>query len=106
MGASVVGGVGIATEWSGGSVINLGGLPGYTESSASGVNDVGQIVGYSVVGGVAYATEWSGSSVIDLEGLPGSTKNVALGVNNSGQVVGVSVVGGYNTPSSGPEKVP
>jgi uncharacterized membrane protein len=39
-----------ATEWSGGSVINLGGLPGdHVESVAYGINDFGQVVGYSLL---------------------------------------------------------
>jgi uncharacterized membrane protein len=36
-----------ATEWSGGSVINLGGLPGSYYSYADGINDAGMIVGAS-----------------------------------------------------------
>ena len=36
-----------ATEWSSGSVINLGGLPGSTSSEAFGINDAGQAVGVS-----------------------------------------------------------
>ena len=38
-------GVETATEWSGGSVINLGGLAGSTFSGAAGINDAGQVVG-------------------------------------------------------------
>ena len=34
-----------ATEWSRGSVINLGGLPGSASSGAYDVNDAGQAVG-------------------------------------------------------------
>jgi hypothetical protein len=50
VGFSGFGGLGgneIATEWSGGSVINLGGLPGSTSSAALGINAAGQAVGYS-----------------------------------------------------------
>jgi uncharacterized membrane protein len=36
-----------ATEWSGGNVISLGGLPGSTNSMAEGINDAGQVVGRS-----------------------------------------------------------
>ena len=39
-----------ATEWSGGAVINLGGLSGTTFSQALGINDGGQVVGSSLVG--------------------------------------------------------
>jgi uncharacterized membrane protein len=47
VGYSVVGGVDYATEWSGDSVINLGGLPGFTFSEAYAIDDVGQVVGFS-----------------------------------------------------------
>jgi uncharacterized membrane protein len=50
----------VATEWSGGKVINLPGLPGLTISQAYGINDAGQVVGFS--GGI-HATEWSGGKV-------------------------------------------
>jgi hypothetical protein len=39
-----------ATEWSGGKVIDLGGLPGSMGSAASGINAAGQVVGASNVG--------------------------------------------------------
>jgi uncharacterized membrane protein len=47
VGFSVVDGVTYATEWGGGSIINLGGLPGVTFSGAEGVNNLGQVVGES-----------------------------------------------------------
>jgi uncharacterized membrane protein len=77
-----------ATEWSSGSVVSLGGLPGFTSSEADGISGTGLVVGDSVVGGVNYATEWNSGSVINLGGLPGSTENLALGVNDAGQAVG------------------
>ena len=76
-----------ATEWSGGSVINLGNLPGSTFSVAVSINDAGQAVGNSV-GGINHATEWSGGSVINLGGLPGSAIAMPSGINNAGQAVG------------------
>ena len=92
-----------ATEWSGGKVINLGGMPGSTSSVAEGINNAGQAVGVSIVRGVDYATEWSGGKVINLGGLPGSTFSAAYGINNAGQAVGESIVGGvaYATEWSG-----
>jgi probable HAF family extracellular repeat protein len=84
----------VATEWSDGKVINLGGLPGSADSVAQSINDAGQVVGASTVGGTSIATEWSHGSVIDLGGLPGSTFSIAYGINDRGQVVGYSVVGG------------
>jgi probable HAF family extracellular repeat protein len=93
-----------ATEWSGGSVANLGGLPGYTYSEAVSINNVGQAVGLTEFSpGYYHATEWSGGSVINLGGLSGSFESVAYGINNAGQVVGKSYVGGvvYATEWSG-----
>ena len=58
-----------ATEWSNGTIINLGGLPGSTRSEAYGIKDAGQVVGFSVVNGVDYATEWSSGQVINLSRL-------------------------------------
>jgi uncharacterized membrane protein len=63
----------IATEWSDGGVIKLGGLPGSTDSGALAINNVGQVVGVS--GGEA--VEWSGGSVIDLG--PGIAESINLG---------------------------
>jgi probable HAF family extracellular repeat protein len=87
VGFSIVGGLFLATEWSGGSVINLVNLPGSTNSVASGINASGQAVGASEFGGVEVATEWSGGSVIDLGGLPGSTLiSEALSINDAKKV--------------------
>jgi probable HAF family extracellular repeat protein len=41
VGYSLVGNGSYATEWSGGSSINLGGLSGSTSSGARGINDAG-----------------------------------------------------------------
>ena len=82
--------------WSAGSVIDLGGLPGFTFSEAFGINDAGQVVGFSQVGVAQYATEWSGSTIINLGG---DVDSEALGINNAGQVVGYSAarLGTYAT---------
>jgi hypothetical protein len=86
---SIVGGVDIATEWSGGNVINLGGLPGSTSSGPIAVNDSGQAVDFSLGGGVISATEWSDGNVIDLGGFPGFTASEAFNINDMGQAVGL-----------------
>jgi probable HAF family extracellular repeat protein len=82
---------GCATEWSGGSAIKLGSLPGFPQSGANSINDAGQAVGYSQPygGGGQRATEWSSGGVIDLGGAHNAV-SVANGINNSGQVVGYS----------------
>ncbi len=94
MGYSIVGGIEIATEWTGGTIINLGGLSGSTGSEALDINEAGQVVGYSdFLDGHTSATEWSGGlggSIINLGGLPGSTFSEATGINDAGQVAGFS----------------
>jgi len=75
---------GCATEWSGGEIINLGALPGYSQSIAGGINNAGQAVGISYSNLAISATEWSGGKVINL-GLGG-----ANAINDVGQVVGES----------------
>jgi uncharacterized membrane protein len=55
-----------AVQWSGGGPVNLGGLPGATDSIANGINDFGQAVGSSAGAGFEYAVEWSGGRIINL----------------------------------------
>jgi uncharacterized membrane protein len=76
----------VATEWSGGHVIYLGGLPGSVASYAFGVNNARRVAGYSIAGNSFYAAEWSGGKVIDLRGLPGYSNNQAYGINNAGPI--------------------
>ena len=91
---TVVGSLGDqAAEWSGGTVIDLGGLPGSTASEAYAVNDAGTAVGVSIfANGAEYATEWSDGDIIKLGGFPRSVGSVAYGINDAGQIVGVSSV--------------
>ena len=64
-----------ATEWSGGQVIELGGLPDRFESAAA-INDVG------CGGSGCYATEWRGGHIIDLGVLyPSNQYSIAYGIN-------------------------
>jgi probable HAF family extracellular repeat protein len=78
----------------------LGGLPGWTESVAYGVNNSGVAVGYSVVDGVDYATEWSDGNVIYL-GL-----GIAWAINNVGQVVVSGPDGNFIWSNGGVTKLP
>jgi len=81
-----------------GGMQNLGTLPGWTWSSASGLNDMDQIVGSSakiVTGGyIGHATLWSKrtnvSGMKDLGTLPGGFSSFATAINNLGQIVGSS----------------
>jgi uncharacterized membrane protein len=79
-----------AVEWSGGSIIKLGDLPGIAFASvAYSINDAGQAAGYIQT---SQAAEWSGGGAINLGLLPGATYGAALGINGAGQVVGFSFV--------------
>jgi uncharacterized membrane protein len=68
-----VGSLNTATEWSGGSVINLANLPGIIASTAYDINDAGLVVGSSFIEGPCTLPSGAASSVIDLGGLPGYT---------------------------------
>jgi probable HAF family extracellular repeat protein len=78
-------GPGGGVEWSGSSVIVLGG------NDATAINDAGQVVGDSFDSfGRSHAIEWSGGKVINLGRLPSSLESFAFGINDAGQVVGYS----------------
>ena len=67
-------------------------VPGANNTTPSGINDDGQIVGYYSVGfgsefrqhGFLYAA--GGFTVLDV---PGATHTQAFGINSNGQIVGV-----------------
>jgi probable HAF family extracellular repeat protein len=83
-----------ATEWSDGSVIDLGGLQGATFSEAAGINTAGQIVGYSFVDGLPHAIEWSGGNISVLPYLPAEIPfSAAYSINDAGQAVGFAASG-------------
>ena len=70
-------------------MLDLGTLGG-TYSSAYGINDSGQVVGYSnTAGGDYHAFLYDSTAMTDL-GTLGGTYSYAYGINDSGQVVGYS----------------
>jgi probable HAF family extracellular repeat protein len=92
---------GHATEWSNGSVIDLGGLPGSTSSIAYSINDSGQVVGECLfANGSGIATEWSGGTIINLGSLLESLNSTAYDINNTGQVVGFNEFPAAPEPST------
>jgi uncharacterized membrane protein len=76
-----------ATEWSGGAVINLAGIPGSEGSQGSAINDRGQVVGDSGFFQGNVATVWSRRGATDLGVLPGYQNSVASAINDAGKVV-------------------
>jgi probable HAF family extracellular repeat protein len=85
-----------------GVMTDLGTLPGYTNSSATAINDRGQMVGESNNhdstgnGGVSHAFLYSGGVMTDLGTLPGYTGgSFASAINDSGQVIGNSYTPDY-----------
>lgn len=96
-------GPGEATTWGNGSIVDLGTLGSGTDSffsSANGVNERGQIVGWSTTGPIyffsgnnspVHAVLWNPSQVIqDVGTLPGDISSAAVKVNFFGQVIGSS----------------
>ncbi len=69
---------------------DLGTLGGST-SSAAGVNDAGDVVGYSTTSvGELHAFRWRDGVMTDLGTTADSTLSIAYAINNRGQVVGQS----------------
>jgi probable HAF family extracellular repeat protein len=80
--------------YSSGNMIDLGTLPGYTESYGQGINDNGQVVGTAYTSsGVSHAFLYSDGSMTDLGVLSGDTDSGALAINNKSQIVGISSSG-------------
>jgi PEP-CTERM motif len=99
VGVSVAGSEELATMWSAGTVVNLGGgFATGTSSYAMGISDNGVVVGYSVDSITKYTLNpnyrpilWNKELAIDI-GIS-TQPAAAYGVNNSGQIVGVSTIG-------------
>ncbi len=102
-------GLGHATSWNNGTTTDLATLDGSTNnSSAKGVNDVGQGVGWSTTTPISFpydgacdgdqgsgcpvhAVLWTaGGAIRDLGTLPGDTNSVATKINFFGQAIGSS----------------
>lgn len=75
------------------TVQGLGDLPGGDiRSSATAINNLGQVVGTSNVAGGFHAFIWDSGAMTDLGNLPGgeTTNSWVYGINDSGQAVGYS----------------
>src|SRR2546427_12748595 len=97
--------------WQGGTMTDLGGLPGYQFSIAWGINDAGQVVGSSTgADGMTHAVLWEAGVVRDLGNL-GGRATIASGINDAGQAVGVSIppdgqTDGYRRRAGATTKLP
>lgn len=81
-----------AFVWDSGRMVNLGGLPGGSISTATAINNHGVIVGFAIDGNNSQrAVAWINGEIIDLNTLipgdSGYTLTAAYGVNDAGQIV-------------------
>jgi probable HAF family extracellular repeat protein len=79
-----------AVLYGGGTVTNLGTLPGGTTSVGLGINNAGQVIGYSNTSGATRGFIYTGGVMTSLGSLTGGS-SFAYGINDSSQVVGGSV---------------
>ncbi len=89
-----------AVVWENGRVIDLGTLRsnGSGDSLASGINDLGDIVGSSQIDEDPERYDaflWRDGQMYDLGKPPGTSHSHAYAINNAGQVVGYSPTGGF-----------
>lgn len=88
-----------ALLWSGGKVIDLGALPGQKQSSASNINNLGDIVGHSG-SEKQHSFLWRNGHMYDLNQLiprgSGWVLEMATSINDRGQIVGHGTYRGKN----------
>ncbi|HYG82572.1 MAG TPA: Calx-beta domain-containing protein [Pyrinomonadaceae bacterium] len=83
-------------------VEDLGGLPGSESSTAAGINDAGDVVGWTSTGltdgGNRAFIYKNGGWMVELQPLPGFIGCVARDINNAGQAVGYCGQGMFDKP--------
>jgi len=90
-----------AVLWQNGKAIDLGSLGGdghFAGIYASGLNNVGQVVGVSDTTGDAsfHGFIWKEGHMTDLGPLPGDSYSSAIAISDLGQVVGLSLDANFN----------
>jgi probable HAF family extracellular repeat protein len=77
-----------AVLWRRGQIVDLGVLPGGSRSTATGINNRGQVVGFSDVGGgITHPFLWQHGRMTDL-GSPTDGSAWAQWINNKGEITG------------------
>jgi len=79
-------------------LVTLAPLPGWSESSAYDVDNVGMVVGASSVGSTFVATRWSATGSALEIAIPNATSSSARCMNNAGVVLGYATVAGQTEP--------
>ncbi|MDB6123477.1 MAG: hypothetical protein JWQ71_2470 [Pedosphaera sp.] len=73
---------------------DLGTLPGFISSRATGINNQGQIVGWAdTTNDITHAFLWENGVMKDL-GTSGGSESLASSINNSGDIVGAMILNG------------
>lgn len=90
-----------AVLWRGGKPIDLGNLGGdghFNGIYATGLNNVGQVVGVSDTTGDAsfHGFFWQDGHMSDLEPLPGDSYSYATAISDKGVVLGLSIAANFN----------
>ncbi|MEN8208327.1 MAG: T9SS type A sorting domain-containing protein [Candidatus Fermentibacteria bacterium] len=87
------GGGSLGWIWESDTLTSLGTLGG-ERSSANGINEIGEIVGYAQIYNpdtlINHACLWTGGGITDLGVLPGEINSAASDINESGQICGSS----------------
>lgn len=85
------------TVWKDGMLAALANVSGTIDSSAYGINDRDQVVGFTLLNepNGFNATVWSNGQPTLLANVPGATFANSVAINNAGDVVGVTGTGSY-----------